>query len=404
MKHLLLIVLVIVSFVQVHAGGWIQKADFGGEARHRTTSITIGNKFYTGLGHYNGAGPNILFGDWWEYDPATNAWTQKADYLGGPCYHATGFVLNNIGYVGTGRISASGSTLVQDFYQYDAATNSWTQTTSFPSIGRRGAVSFVIDGFAYVGTGESNSGRTADFFKFDPTTQSWSPIATLPGQSRTSSVAFSIGSFGYVGTGDVSGGSQNDFWQYDPSTDTWTQKPDVGPTDRREAMGFSLNGRGYLGTGVDFSSGNNFKDMWEYDPTTETWTQIDEFPGTARRYFSATVLNGVAYCSMGTNGTNFKDLWLFDQTLSLLENNPNLIEWKLYPNPASDFVNIDYSSDLNIDQKELEVAIYTSTGTLVLNQKLDQKVIDISNLSAATYHIKLKYREKLINSITLLKQ
>ena len=91
------------------SSAWTQKANFGAIARHRTTCLTIGNKIYMGLGHYNGAGPNVLFDDWWEYDPATNAWTQKADYLGGVCYHAAGFTIDNIAYVGTGRTSSVGS-------------------------------------------------------------------------------------------------------------------------------------------------------------------------------------------------------------------------------------------------------------------------------------------------------
>jgi len=36
------------------AAGWIQQADFGGTARHRTTMLSLGNKIYAGLGHYNG--------------------------------------------------------------------------------------------------------------------------------------------------------------------------------------------------------------------------------------------------------------------------------------------------------------------------------------------------------------
>ena len=61
---------------------WEKRADFGSNARHRGTGLSIGNKGYFGLGHYNGAGPNIVMSDWWEYDPATNSWSQKADYIG----------------------------------------------------------------------------------------------------------------------------------------------------------------------------------------------------------------------------------------------------------------------------------------------------------------------------------
>lgn len=116
MKNVVLIAMLLIGSTSFGAI-WTKMSDFGGEARHRTTMLTLGNKIYAGLGHYNGAGPNILFEDWWEFDPATNAWTQKANYLGGICYHAAGFAIDDIGYVGTGRISPQGSTLVKDFFQ-----------------------------------------------------------------------------------------------------------------------------------------------------------------------------------------------------------------------------------------------------------------------------------------------
>lgn len=399
--------LFLVFFINLNcfAGGWVQKMDFGGNARHRTTMLTIGNKIYSGLGHYNGAGPNILFDDWWEYDPSTNSWSQKADYMGGYCYHATGFTMNNIAYVGTGRTSASGSTLVQDFYKYDAATNVWAEITSIPGIGRRGAVSFVIDDFAYVGTGESNSGLLGSFYQFDPINESWAQVATLP-IGRTSSVGFSIGDYGYVGTGNISGGvSGNDFWQYDPSIDTWTQKADVGPQQRREAMGFSLNGRGYLGTGGAVSSGTSFSDMWEYSPATDSWVQIEDFLGTARRYFSATTLNGFAYTSFGTNGTNFKDLWLFDQTLSLIGRSLEKIDIIAYPNPSSDHVDFQVNWPSSIDQEKIQLRIVSSTGQLVFSSPWSElNTIETEFWNAGQYVYSIIYDNNIVKSEILIIQ
>ena len=353
--------LVVLLFFFIHlnsfAGGWIQKADFGGIARHRTTMLTLGNKIYIGLGHYNGAGPNVLFNDWWEYDPATNSWAQKSDYLGGICYHATGFAMNNIGYVGTGRVSENGSTLVQDFFKYDSSTNSWVQITNFPGIARRGAVSFVIGEYAYTGSGESNTGMLGSFYRFDPSNETWLQVASLP-VDRTSAVGFSIGNYGYVGTGDLgSNTSTNDFWQYDPNSNLWMQKASVGPQNRLEAMGFALNGRGYLGTGGAVSNGTSFGDMWEYIPETDTWVQIEDFLGTARRYFSATTLNGFAYAALGTNGTNFKDFWLFDQSLSLVERSLENVTILAYPNPVHDFVQfyVDWNEGIELNRIQLKI-------------------------------------------------
>ncbi len=359
--------------------------------------LTIGNKIYIGLGHYNGAGPNILFNDWWEYDPSTNSWSQKADYLGGDCYHATGFTMNNIAYVGTGRTSTSGSTLVQNFYKYDVSTNAWTEITSFPGVGRRGAVSFVIGDYAYTGTGESNSGILGSFYRFDPLSETWTQVSSLPAV-RTSAVAFSIDNFGYVGTGDLDPGSTNDFWQYDPSQDLWTQKASVGPKTRKEAMGFALDGKGYIGTG-----GNNLEaslsDMWEYSPATDTWVQIEDFQGTARRYFSATTLNGVAYAALGTNGTNFKDLWMFDRTLSLLEESLSEATIKVYPNPASEYIQIDLDLPETIDETQLRLEIVNTQGKIIYQSNwTNQTTIQTDSWPKGSYLYRIKYNEHLVRS------
>ena len=389
--------------INCFAGGWTQKADFGGIARHRTTLLTVGNKIYTGLGHYNGAGPNVLFDDWWEYDPSTNSWSQKADYLGGLCYHATGFAMNEIAYVGTGRISPSGSTLVQNFYKYDAVTNTWTEITSFPGVGRRGAVSFVIGEYAYTGSGESNGGALGSFYRFDPSNETWSLVASLP-VFRTSAVAFSIGNYGYVGTGDLDPGSTNDFWQYDPSLDSWTQKSSVSPIERKEAMGFALNGRGYIGTGGNNTTGS-FSDMWEYTPVTDSWVQIEDFAGTARRYFTATTLNGYAYACLGTNGTNFKDLWLFDQSLSLVERTLEQLDIVAFPNPSTSFVDFEVEWPIEVDQEKIELQIVSINGQVVFKSPWSElTTIETESWEAGQYVYHIIYDNNNVKSEHLIIQ
>lgn len=401
--RLIPIIFLLISSVS-YGAGWIQKADFGGEARHRTTMLTIGNKIYTGLGHYNGAGPNILFDDWWEYDPATNAWTQKADYAGGICYHAAGFVINNIGYVGTGRTSPSGSTLVKDFFKYNPATNTWTQLQDFPGAGRRGAVGFAINGFGYIGTGSGYS----DFYRFNPTTETWSPIPSIPNGGRISAVGFELDGFGYVGTGynyNV-GYSTTDFYKYNPNTNSWSQISNAGTTNRMESTGFGLNGKGYLLTGDNYSSGTNYKDMWEYTPATNTWVQIEDFEGTARRYMSTTVLNDVAYAGLGTNGTNFKDFWLYDATLSLIEQKLEVNHINTFPNPVSDYVNIQIDGLDENELNKLDIKIISTSGTLVYNNTISasKTVIDIKNWNNGLYLYSIEYQEKVLHSGKILKQ
>ena len=152
------------------------------------------------------------------------------------------------------------------------AQDTWTQKADFGGTGRYGAVGFSIGSKGYIGTGNDASGPfgyVKDFWEYDPATNAWTQKADFGGGDRGFAVGFSIGSKGHIGTGIFAG---NDFWEYDPATNAWTQKADFGGTARWLAIGFSIGDKGYIGTGSDFS-GFVTKEFWEYDPATNAWTQ-----------------------------------------------------------------------------------------------------------------------------------
>lgn len=363
------------------ANPWYQRADFMGDARHRSTAFSIGNEGYIGLGHIN-SGIDVEYEDFWKYDPASNAWTQIANYPEGRCYHATGFVIGSKAYVGTGRLENGNYS--NHFYEYNPLTNTWTPIADYPGGPRRGAVSFTVGGKGYCGTGQTTSGYSTDFYEYNPTNNQWIPRMSLPGVPRTSAVAFSIGAFGYVGTGDSNSGSTNDFFQFDPSANQWIAKPTVGTLTRQEACAFSVNGKGYIGTGDDFSSGNNYPDFWEFDPTTETWTQIEDFAGTARRYLVAFTIGNRAYVGTGTNGTNFKDFWMFDRNLSLIEQKIENLDFSIFPNPCSNYCMFDFKNCLSEQELTcLQIRIISMEGKEIL-----QKSVSANNTNIDTEFMK----------------
>lgn len=115
MKSTLLISLLLLAGTANAEYQWRQLAHFPPLARHQDAALAIGNQIYYGMGHYN-SGPqgNICFDDFWAYDPASNTWTQKADYLGDPVDGTAFFVIGNKGYVGTGTTVSQWG--VKDFY------------------------------------------------------------------------------------------------------------------------------------------------------------------------------------------------------------------------------------------------------------------------------------------------
>jgi N-acetylneuraminic acid mutarotase len=110
------------------------------------------------------------------------------------------------------------------------AQGTWTQKAEVPGIssGRAGAIAFSIGSFGYVGTG---SGGGSDFWQYDPASNVWTQRSDFGGGERSDAVGFSIGNKGYAGTGYWTA-YKKDFWEYDPATNVWTKKADFGGHSR----------------------------------------------------------------------------------------------------------------------------------------------------------------------------
>ncbi|GAB4133688.1 MAG: kelch repeat-containing protein [Bacteroidia bacterium] len=367
---------------------WVQKAKFGGVARHRASGASCGNRGYMGLGHYNSVAPDVLFQDWWEYDPGTDTWTQKANFGGGLRYHCAAFTIGNFIYIGTGR--APNSVLMNDFWKYDVVNNTWSPIANFPGAARRGAVAFAINGFGYVGTGS----YYADFYKYDPVANQWTAVAPLPASGRISAVAFMINNKGYVGTGDV-GGPSGDLWEYNPTTNSWTAKANLPGLPRMEATGFALNGKGYIGTGDNFSSGTNYQDFWCFDPASNTWLQVADFAGAARRYLCSFTIGNRAYAGTGTSGINYDDFWEYGTISDITELNEQ-VDINVYPNPATENVTFSFSKQLN----NALFFLYDSGGKMLSREQFSgtRFLMNRENLAAGVYFYSITSEEQYVSN------
>ena len=171
-----------------------------------------------------------------------NTWTQKADFGGTGRSDAVGFSIGSKGYIGTGGSYNGSWSWYKDFWEYDPAVNTWTQKADFGGIVRSDAVGFSIGTKGYIGTGEGYNGHnglfTKDFWEYDPVANTWTQKADFGGTARYGAVGFSIGTKGYIGTGtDDSYYDTKDFWEYDPVANTWTQKADFGGGSARVCRG-----------------------------------------------------------------------------------------------------------------------------------------------------------------------
>ena len=314
---------------------WDEETPLGGPNgdgldRGSASAFSIGLKAYICLGQGQ---TNAYFGDLWEYDLATDTWSQKADFAGGP---------------------------------------------------RRQAVAFAIGNFAYVGTGQDVTGFRNDFYRYDPINNVWEQMADFAGTARKQAVGFAMGDDGYVGTGD-DGVLRNDFWQYNVALNQWFQKANFPGTARSGATGWGTFPTGFIATGEDLNSEYK-KDVWEYSYFNNTWIQRSDLPGPGRKNAFSFVLAGTAFLGAGYGGEFYDDFYAYYGFLGVEENQASN-ECRAYPIPAHESVTIDLKNSSDISKLEL----YDLSGkeyqiSFQLNCSLSNIELDLTNLAEGTYH------------------
>ncbi|MEJ1238600.1 kelch repeat-containing protein [Chryseolinea sp. T2] len=249
-------------------------------------------------------------------------WYKRSSYEGVARSGAVGFVIDGKAYVGTGY---TGTVWLKDFYEYDADKNNWFKRAEFPGIARSAAVAFTANGKGYVGTGYDGTNYLKDFYEYDPIADTWTQIADFMGTARFQATAFSVENVGYVGTG-YDGNYLKDFYAYDPSTNTWTQKASYSGDKLINAFAFTIDGRGYVGGGMN--NGLLNQEFWEYDPINNLWIEKNDLQDddndddendddyTIARSLAATfVINGKGYVALGARGSLDAGVWEYTPAL-----------------------------------------------------------------------------------------
>ncbi|MDO1449657.1 kelch repeat-containing protein [Rhodocytophaga aerolata] len=170
------------------------------------TAFVIGNKAYI-------QNRNNL----WEFDPFTNTLTPKKN-LPDILHYAVSFAIGDKGYIGTGFNGSSH----KELYEYNPTTDQWTQKASLGGGARYGAVGFALNGLGYIGGGiegeYTNQGTYKDFWQYNPSADSWKKVEDYSGEGKFEAIADVVNGKAYVGTGDNRSSSkvtfENDFWEY----------------------------------------------------------------------------------------------------------------------------------------------------------------------------------------------
>jgi len=267
-------------------GTWVRRADIPWYAGVATgVAFAINGKGYFTTGSNEGPSTDKLF----EYDPATNQWTEKSpcpDQLQG----AFRMIIGDKAYIGTGETSLPQSSKM---WEYDPVADLWTQKADFPS-----AIAFAF-GIGVGNRGFAGLSNTYGWWEYDPVGDTWTQKSNPPYVSSYL-CGFTIGDKIYMGCGWES----SEWWQYDTTNDTWTRKKDFPVFPIAGGDCFVINNNAYVvGGGLE---------CWLYRPESDSWEQ-QAFYGY-RAFGSAFAIGNKGYHMGGNAGPVAyfqKDLWEF---------------------------------------------------------------------------------------------
>ncbi len=352
---------------------WIQKSSFAGVGRHRAVGCATENKGYLGLGHVNGSGVNYSYQDWWEYDPSSNSWSQRANFPVAN-YGATSFVVNDQPCVG------GGAALDGQFYTFNPDQNTWTAIAACPFFNPGDTQGFSVNNKGYVYVGQQMA-------EYDPSNNSWSLTASPPVSFGSWTCSFTIEGSGYVKAG-------NKLFEYKPLHNTWTQRADFPGTSTGGSSGFSMLQRGFVTCGYVGGLSTVTSQVWSFYPGTNTWQAELEFPGISRRFPVAFSIHNRGYFGTGTNGINLNDFWQYNPTINTSElSETDDWSWSIYPNPSSDFIHLELPLEFPSGQiGELR----NLSGQLIQRIELHPGInqLDVSNLPTGTYLMSVQTQDQ----------
>jgi len=319
--------------------------------------------------------------DFFKYDPVNDSWEQLGDYPGPNRGYGIGDTYNGKLYFGFGT---DGFVLLNDLWEWDPVTNVFTQLPSCPCTGRVHPAFVATNGKVYMGTGGA-TGNLNDWWVYDMSTQMWSQRTNIP-EPRHHPYQFSIDGDVYVGNGH-----RDSWFRFNEASNDWTAIATL-PT-RVAGAQFSYNGKGYVLSGTD-NNHNRFStgEFWEYDPVSDSWTAMPPHPGASRFAPTQFVIDDYIYIAGGyerfdPNGIMIPltTMWRFPLGPGPvgIDENDNTIVNSVFPNPATDQVNIFTSAHLS---ENATTNVYSLSGQLMMSAAFNQQ-IDISGLAKGMYII-----------------
>lgn len=202
--------------------------------------------------------------------------------------------LNGKGYIFGGR--TQDGTYLNDLWQYDPATDSWTQIDTLPGSPRVKPLMIADDEALYIGLGFSKgkvydkapSPYLKDLWRYTPSNGKWQALKPCPNTKTISPVPYMEGNKIYL-LYSTGWSYSDEIKYYDLEKNRWDSIMEDGhrAAARFAAAGGQCGGRSFFGTGLNKY---NLREWHEVDLGSNTWIERTSIPGKGRNLcaYSAT--------------------------------------------------------------------------------------------------------------------
>lgn len=319
-------------------------------------------------------------GTLFEYDPATNIYTKKADFNGTNGYRPKGSLMQASNGKLYGTASFGGNTDNGVLFEFDANTGILTKKVNFINItyGSQpvGALLQGTDGDLYGVTNDSGTEGWGTIYKYNITTNTVTKLYDFEYAygTRSNGTLMQTPDGNLYGM-TMYGGAHNQgvLYQFNPLTHLFTKKIDfyeiVSGSIPFGSLMMASNNKIY---GMTYWGGNTSDGtLFEYDPGSNVLTKKYDF-------------NNI------NNGRNPYQSYLIEVTVNnslSVHDQESVNPADLYPNPVKEVLTISH-----IDKKlhNSPIQIIDGTGKILLQQVIrhEQEKINVSGLIPGMYYLK----------------
>ncbi len=370
----------------------MQLSDFPGTERDDGCVFTLNNKAYC----FSGLDVNFQCQtNGFIFDGTSESWSNGMASLpvGKERQYATAFSYSNTGYM-LGGINCS-NVCLNDFWQYNSATNTWSALPDFPASGRQGMCNFILNNKAYIIGGRDAAGNVFnEVWEYSFATATWSQKSNLPFAGTWRGAAFEINGIGYTcfGLRNDNGYNRN-VYQYDDTNDTWQLIPNINlPALRYIGCAITSN-KAFMYGGMD-SLNQISNTVHLFTPTVNTVATYSGIPTFARKGGIAFALNNKFYFTTGVTLTaRVKETWKNDQFVGVEKNYTEAVGIDLFPNPTNSTITLKGNNLLGL-------TILNPLGQIVLYQKLHSSdtAVDLNILPPAIYFVFIDTKEGIFQT------